>query len=191
MSDEQRQEPKTRSMFEESRRDFLMLVSLGVGALAATVAAVPMLTFLLAPVFEKMPPVWIPVGPVNQFKVGDTVEVALMDSSGKPWGAELDKTAAWLRRESDSGFVAFSVDCTHLGCPVRWEPEAELFMCPCHGGVYFSNGDVAAGPPPDPLQQFPVRIQGTNVEVQWKPLPWAPHIAGCKTCGKKSNEVEA
>jgi menaquinol-cytochrome c reductase iron-sulfur subunit len=25
--------------------------------------------------------------------------------------------------------VAFSINCTHLGCPVRWLPDANLFMC--------------------------------------------------------------
>ena len=47
---------------------------------------------------------------------------------------------------SDDEFVAFSVNCAHLGCPVRWLREAHLFMCPCHGGVYYEDGRVAAGP---------------------------------------------
>ena len=41
-------------------------------------------------------------------------------------------------------------------------------MCPCHGGVYFKNGDVAAGPPPVPLQQFAARVANGRVQVQWK-----------------------
>ncbi|MGH9447270.1 MAG: ubiquinol-cytochrome c reductase iron-sulfur subunit, partial [Terriglobia bacterium] len=64
-----------------------------------------------------------------------------------------------------------SVDCTHLGCPVRWLPKANLFMCPCHGGVFYANGDVASGPPPKPLTQYPVRVQGGYVQILTSPLP--------------------
>src|SRR3712207_8271662 len=40
---------------------------------------------------------------------------------------------------------AFAVNCTHLGCPVRWIQDASLFLCPCHGGVFYSDGRVAGG----------------------------------------------
>jgi menaquinol-cytochrome c reductase iron-sulfur subunit len=39
-------------------------------------------------------------------------------------------------------------------------------MCPCHGGVYYSDGNVAAGPPPLPLFRYEVRV--ANGEVQMK-----------------------
>ena len=81
------------------------------------------------------------------------------------------RTAAWLRRESDDRFIAFSVNCTHLGCPVRWLPDANLFMCPCHGGVYYGDGTVAAGPPPHPLPRYPVRVREGQVEILTSPLP--------------------
>ncbi|MDQ2900037.1 MAG: Rieske 2Fe-2S domain-containing protein, partial [Acidobacteriota bacterium] len=46
-----------------------------------------------------------------------------------------------------------------------------LFMCPCHGGVYYKNGDVAAGPPPKPLTKYPVRVRDGLVEILTKPTP--------------------
>jgi menaquinol-cytochrome c reductase iron-sulfur subunit len=49
--------------------------------------------------------------------------------------------------------------------------DANLFMCPCHGGVYYSDGQVAAGPPPRPLTQYKVRIQNGEVEIQTRPIP--------------------
>jgi len=33
-------------------------------------------------------------------------------------------------------FTAFAVNCTHLACPVNWQAQAQLFLCPCHGGVF-------------------------------------------------------
>lgn len=173
-----------QTTIDKVRRRFLILISLGAGAVATGVAATPIVTFLLAPLFKKAQPGWRPVGYLKQFNVGDTVEVSLEDSSPQLWGGSASKSAAWLRRDGEAGFTCFSVDCTHLGCPVRWEPEAQLFLCPCHGGVYYSNGDVAAGPPPDPLQQYPVRINGDVVEVEWKVLP---AVAACEGCGDRAS----
>lgn len=151
-----------------TRRRLMMAVSIGAGALAAALAGVPLLGFFISPMLRKYPPVWRDVGPLDQFQVGDTVKVNLLTSDGLPWDGPSQTVGAWLRRNNQDNLTVYSSKCTHLGCPVRWLASTELFMCPCHGGVYFKDGDVAAGPPPQPLQQFPVRIQNGRVEVQWK-----------------------
>jgi len=56
-------------------------------------------------------------------------------------------------------------------CPVRWLQDAKLFLCPCHGGVYYSSGETAAGPPPKPLPRYPVRVRNGKVEIQTSTLP--------------------
>jgi menaquinol-cytochrome c reductase iron-sulfur subunit len=58
-----------------------------------------------------------------------------------------------------------------MGCPVRWLADAELFMCPCHGGIYYKDGTVAAGPPPKPLYRFAVRVVDGTVEIRSAPVP--------------------
>lgn len=60
---------------------------------------------------------------------------------------------------------AFSLLCTHLGCIVEWQSNKKEFYCPCHDGRYDEFGDVLAGPPPIPLEQFAVRIEGDQVIV--------------------------
>ncbi len=60
---------------------------------------------------------------------------------------------------------AFSLICTHLGCIVEWQDNKKEFYCPCHDGRYDEFGDVLAGPPPIPLEQFAVRIEGEQVIV--------------------------
>ena len=79
--------------------------------------------------------------------------------------------AAWLRRETAEDFIAFAINCSHLGCPVRWLQEANLFMCPCHGGVYYKDGTVAAGPPPQPLTRYAVRVRNGEVQLRTGPIP--------------------
>jgi menaquinol-cytochrome c reductase iron-sulfur subunit len=113
------------------------------------------------------------VGPLNGFAVGQTVLVTFDDPAPLPWSGVSARTAAWLRRDAEDQFIAFAVNCTHLGCPVRWLQDASLFLCPCHGGVYYSNGAVAAGPPPRALFRYETRIRNGAVEILTTALPIA------------------
>jgi menaquinol-cytochrome c reductase iron-sulfur subunit len=151
-----------------SRRRFLEKLSLGLAGFCAAIVGLPLVGFVIAPLFRKVPEQWVTLGKVGDFQVGKTVTVTVIDSSPLPWAGITAKNAVWLRRESDTTFIAFSANCTHLGCPVRWMEGAELFMCPCHGGVYYKDGTVAAGPPPRPLVRYDVRI--VNGEVKMNPV---------------------
>lgn len=151
------------------RRRFLSRLSIVAGAVAAALVAIPGGLFLFG--LRRSPRVWRQVGSVDRFSVGATVEVAFQDPSPLPWAGVTAQTAAWLRRVSEHEFVAFSINCTHLGCPVRWLPDAEIFMCPCHGGVFYEDGRVASGPPPRSLTRYPVRVRNETVEILTSPIP--------------------
>lgn len=155
---------------EVSRRQFFERVSIGLGSAITVLLGVPVVGFVFAPLFRNVPRAWRPVGRVEQFKVGETVAVRFQDASPLPWAGVTANNAAWLRRDTIDRFVAFAVNCTHLGCPVRWLKEANLFMCPCHGGVYYQDGAVAAGPPPRPLTRYEVRVRNGEVELRTRPI---------------------
>lgn len=138
---------------------------------AGAVVAVPFFASLLGPLLEKTREVWRTLGPLHKFEVGKTVLVSYQDADPKKWAGTTAKTAAWVRRKSESEFEAFTVNCTHLGCPVRWVEGSELFLCPCHGGVYYKDGTVASGPPPKSLPQYKVRINNGHVEILTHPIP--------------------
>ena len=154
-----------------ARRRFLTFLSLAAGAMTALAAGLPVVGYLLAPLFGEKRRYWVAVGPVDRFTVGETVRVAFQNPTAAPWTGETGRTGAWLRRVGEKDFVAFVLNCSHLGCPVRWEAESRLFMCPCHGGVYYEDGTVAAGPPPMPLQRFRVRVNNGEVELESRPIP--------------------
>ena len=67
--------------------------------------------------------------------------------------------------DRDTGFIAISSRCAHVGCPVRWVDAAERFICPCHGGVYDLLGRRVGGPPVRPLDRFYTRVIGEEVQV--------------------------
>jgi menaquinol-cytochrome c reductase iron-sulfur subunit len=155
---------------ELNRRRFLQRLTLTLVGVGGAVVAVPMIGFIVAPLFVKDPRAWRTVGKVGDFKIGETTAVQFLDASPMPWAGVTARTAAWLRRTTAEEFVAFAVTCSHLGCPVRWEQSARLFLCPCHGGVYYEDGTVAAGPPPAPLAHYPVRIWEGAVQIQTMPI---------------------
>ena len=154
-----------------SRREFMSRLSIGLGGACACVVGVPAVGFIVAPLFRKAPDEWRTVGKLNEFEVGKMVNVTFEDPSPLPWAGVTAKAGAWLRRDETEKFTAFSVHCTHLGCPVRCMPDANLFLCPCHGGVYYQDGSVAAGPPPHPLVKYDVRVIAGVVQIKAAPIP--------------------
>jgi menaquinol-cytochrome c reductase iron-sulfur subunit len=163
------QEPKILPDWKKvfvSREEFLKLLGLSLSGLIGLVATVPGVAFILNYLFIPKSPKWVNVGAATRFKEGETLQVGFHDPYTLPWDGVSGHRSAWVRRVSADGFAAFAINCTHLGCPVRWEANAELFMCPCHGGVYYKDGEVAGGPPPRPLHQYPVRISNGDVQIQ-------------------------
>ena len=154
-----------------SRRRFFTRLSVACAGLIAALAGIPIVGFLVAPIVRPAPARWRGVGKVDSFGIGQTVKVDFSDPSPLPWSGITAKTAAWLRRVGEDEFIAFSINCRHLGCPVRWVEGAKLFMCPCHGGAYYEDGSIAAGPPPEPLARYLVRVNNGQVEIQTSPIP--------------------
>ena len=76
-----------------------------------------------------------------------------------------------MRHIDSDRFQVFAINCAHLGCPVRWFPESSLFMCPCHGGVYYEDGTRASGPPPRGLFEYPYKIKNDMLWVRGGEVP--------------------
>ncbi len=154
-----------------NRRNFIIKLLFGFGGLVGAAVTVPIIGAMVAPIYRRKSRDWRSVGKVNDFKIGQTVLVKFKNTSPLPWSGVTSQTASWLRRVSGDKFIAFSVNCAHLGCPVRWIPDAQLFLCPCHGGVYNKDGSYAAGPPPKGLSRYPVRVRNNEVEILSSPIP--------------------
>lgn len=148
------------------RRKFLASITVAAGATIGAVAGLPVIAFLLAPLTRDEPSSFRDVGAVGLYPVGTTTKVTISDPSALPWAGVAGQQGAYLRHNDDGSFTAFSIYCTHLGCPVHWLPDAQLFMCPCHGGVFYKDGNVASPPPQEPLGQHRVRVVNGQVEIE-------------------------
>ena len=96
-----------------------------------------------------------------------------------------DNTACWVRRLAQNQFQVFAINCAHLGCPVRWFPQSGLFMCPCHGGVYYQDGSRAAGPPERGLFEYSWKIVNDQLQINAGQLPTLSTSASLRNAGGK------
>ncbi len=153
------------------RRRLLSLLTLGIGSAAGASLLAPWVGLFVTPLTRTDPSLWRDVGPVEDFPEGQTLRVTYRDPAPLPWAGFSARNAAWVRRDGPDDFAAFTTYCTHVGCAVRWEEGARLFLCPCHGGAFHADGSVAAGPPPRPLDRYPIRIRDGRVEIRTEGLP--------------------
>ena len=152
------------------RRAFFRWLTYGLGALAAAVVGIPFAGYLLG--FRKRQVQWVNLGPVSKFPPNETRLETFDNPIRQPWDGITAYTGVYVRNlghKDHPEFQVFAVNCAHLGCPVSWFPQSGLFMCPCHGGVYYSNGERASGPPPRGLYQCVQRVRDGRLEIQ------APH----------------
>jgi Rieske Fe-S protein len=164
------------------RRTFLGWLTGGLAALATAVLGIPIIGYLFG--VRKAPVDWVLLGPITNFPENQTRMVTFDNPIRQPWDGMVAHTGVYVRYEgrdesqTDEAnrhkFLVLAVNCAHLGCPVEWFQESGLFMCPCHGGVYYGNGERASGPPPRGLFPCPYRVRrnggALHLEIQ------APHF---------------
>jgi menaquinol-cytochrome c reductase iron-sulfur subunit len=155
-----------------SRRSFFRWLVWATATIAAALVGGPAVTYILRT--RARPVEWIALGRVAAFPLDETRRVTFDNPIRQPWDGIVAHTAVYVRYEGKDGqrqdrFLVLGVNCAHLGCPVSWFPESALFMCPCHGGVYYSDGSRASGPPPRGLFQCAWRVRKDRLEIQ------APH----------------
>lgn len=71
---------------------------------------------------------------------------------------QVANTRTWVKRD-DLGIMAVLATCTHLGCEVKYQPDKEQWLCPCHGSIYDREGRPTSGPAPKPLSRIAVEIK--------------------------------
>ena len=156
-----------------SRRVFLFKLSLLVNGAVGAVLAVPILGYLLGPALKKSSSEnsWINLGPLTDFPEGETRLVNFRNPVTTSWDGQTGDIPCWVRRVSASTFQVFAINCAHLGCPVRWFAQSQLFMCPCHGGAYYADGSRASGPPERGLFEYDYKIVSGSLVISAGKMP--------------------
>jgi cytochrome b6-f complex iron-sulfur subunit len=129
-----------------NRRVFASGLAGGVATLAAAMFGEQITSRL--PGHASVPAGWVPVakaaelppGTVKRF-IAQDVEGHIMNIGGNIW--------------------ALSAICTHMACVLDWQPSENVFMCPCHGAEFGTNGQQTGvddyGVRLAPLSRIPVQ----------------------------------
>ena len=134
----------------------------------------PVVRYLLSPIargrkdgYES----WVTLGSLDQFPSGETRLGHLSKPCSESWDGDTADIACWVRNVDGKNYQVFAINCAHLGCPVRWFPQSSLFMCPCHGGVYYQDGARASGPPERGLFEYHYKIDGGKIFIKAGEMP--------------------
>jgi Rieske Fe-S protein len=141
---------------QPGKRDFLKFL-LG-GSLVALVGSVlyPILAYLKPPAEAEVQ--------VSSVKAGKLDAIEKDSGQIVKFGS---KPVILIRTATDE-LRAFSATCTHLDCTVQYKKELGLIWCACHNGKYDLNGRNVSGPPPRPLDEYRVTLQGGEIMISKK-----------------------
>ncbi len=167
------------------RGTFLAVASAGIGGVIGAGATLPSLGFAVLPSFigSRVESHDVDLGPISGFPEGQFVIATYMED---PEQGEVTRRTAFVRNNgfTEAGLPSFTAlfsRCVHLGCPVQpngpideeaksIHGDVELrpvlaasFGCPCHGGLYDSEGNRTAGPPVRSLDRFEFSIKNGNL----------------------------
>ena len=131
---------------EVTRREFARYLVLGAGAIAAGNVGLAAWTQLRSINTGDPRPIValaaVPVGDTYLFRYPTEADPAI------------------LLRVDQREVVAFSQQCTHLGCVVYYQAKENRWHCPCHEGNFATlTGDVISGPPTRPLGRIDVEVR--------------------------------
>jgi quinol---cytochrome c reductase iron-sulfur subunit, bacillus type len=155
-----------------SRRAFMFKLGAALNVVAASLMGIPVIGFVFSSLRSKgTSESWIGLGALDSFPVGQTRLATYRNPYTRPWDGPTGDIPCWVRRIEGEKFQVFAINCTHLGCPVRWFQESHLFMCPCHGGAFYEDGSHASGPPPRGLYEYQYKVEQGQLLVKGGQLP--------------------
>jgi menaquinol-cytochrome c reductase iron-sulfur subunit len=135
-----------------------------MGLISAVLAA-PAAMYLLTPAKVKKQEAWAEAGDITKLAPNSPVELVFQRKRLDGWREIVEKGTAWVVKREDNGVVAFSPNCTHLGCIYHWDEQSKDFMCPCHNSVFSIDGKVVSGPAPRPLDRYETKTDGKRLLI--------------------------
>jgi menaquinol-cytochrome c reductase iron-sulfur subunit len=152
-----------------SRRKFMILGINAAGAGTALLIAAPIVGSVLSPLFVKRKTPWVLVADISQVPVGVPTAYVVNLPIDEGWSVPPVPRTVYVVKLNLSGSVqmlTLSNVCTHMQCDVHWDLNLQLFLCPCHGGLYSINGTNVGGPPPWPLFRYEHKLVSNTLYVR-------------------------
>jgi Rieske Fe-S protein len=149
-----------------TRRRFLGYGSGLLSALIGAALGLPLIRFYVGNTFKEREYRWLKLGPVESVTKGQPKLFRASHMNRDGWRQTTRRESVYAVTQDGENFATFSNACTHLGCPVYWDDNTHLFLCPCHNGGFSIDGKVVKGPAPKPLDSLEHKVEGGILYVQ-------------------------
>jgi Rieske Fe-S protein len=147
---------------EIKRRDFINIIIAALGAVMGLIIGIPAISYLLSPAMKiQRDEAWIALGPLDAYPLGIPTLFSYTRTKVNGWEKTVNSFGAYVWRYGvgDSELKVYSNMCTHLSCRVTWRDDIDVYFCPCHDGRFNKEGEIVAGPPPEPLYDFETKVE--------------------------------
>jgi Rieske Fe-S protein len=140
-------------MNEITRREFLKIANRALATTGLMAIVGPVVAYFYPARLEEIPSEPVLVCPEDELPIGESKTVRF----GRYPALVLN---------TPQGLKAYSAVCTHFACIVKWDPDLEQIVCPCHEGYFDPNdGHVISGPPPTPLALLKTEVVEGQIYV--------------------------
>jgi menaquinol-cytochrome c reductase iron-sulfur subunit len=154
-----------QSASTSTRRSFYSVLINLFGGLIAAVIAIPAAGYLLLKPKGSTGDSMVEIADIDKLEIGKPEEVVYYRTRVDGWKMSKEKTTTWVVKESPQSVVAFSPQCTHLGCVYHWDDSQKFFSCPCHNSEFGTDGKVLSGPAPRPLDRYVSRVESGKLLI--------------------------
>ena len=148
-----------------TRRAFYIGFINGAMGLIGLALAAPAAIYLLFPPKLRKGQEWVKTTDLANLPTGTPTEISFERKRVDGWKVSTEKATAWVVKGPYNEVVAFTPQCTHLGCAYHWDDPSHTFVCPCHTSVFAMDGKVLSGPAPRPLDRFMTKIEGGKLDI--------------------------
>jgi Rieske Fe-S protein len=156
--------PKETGMPDPSRRNFLMLVPLGIFAGVAATVMTAAFRFL-RPIFTPSEAKWSDVAPVALLQGEKPIMRSIIAEHQAGWASTVEEHFVYVLPKQNQ---VLSSICPHEGCNVSWREAENEFFCPCHDSYFAADGSRTRGPSRRGLDPLPTRERDGMLQVQYQ-----------------------
>lgn len=153
------------SEHNQSRRNFLSLIPLGVVGVIFSSISVAAVRFLRPRLTATNTDRWIDVANLTELNGETPLTKKIQADSIAGWSKTIEERQIFVLPKSNK---VLSPVCPHEGCEVFWEESRNRFACPCHESYFGPDGARLTGPARRGLDQLPSRVHEGRLQVQYE-----------------------
>ncbi len=150
---------------DKGRRNFLLLIPLGIFAGVAGAILTTALRFL-RPAAAAEDAKWLNVGAVAQLTGDRPLMRSVLAEHRAGWASTIEEHFVYVLPQQNNQVL--SSICPHEGCNVTWRADINQFLCPCHDSFFGADGARLSGPSRRGLDPLPSREENGMLQIQYK-----------------------